>query len=1140
MIFYEYVKDRVWPLAFRCILVMKLAVCITFLTIFQVLAHHSSAQKINISAHNQPLAKVMKSVQDQSGYPFFLYGKELAKLSVNANVQNMELQRAMEEILRDQPVGWVLSAGTIILKPLPIEKKVASTTPSLTTTMQKQERIINGKVTDAYGQPIRGVTVSTVQVSKVTSTDEGGNYSIPVSFESEMLLFSMVGFDKQEVPVGNSDIIDVVLKESMDNLDEVLVVGYGTIKKKDLTGSMTNVKTEDIQDIPANSIESLLQGRAAGLQIVKTSQDPGAGTTVRIRGGSSLRGSNSPLIVVDGFPIGDAGNLKQINPADIVSIEVLKDASASSIYGSRGANGVIMVTTKKAKNGQTDISIKHQTTLSQFTSEFIQWTDPALMAQLDNEAKINGNMPPLYVGAVNSTGIYFPAVDEIQSGAWPHFTDWSKVVFRDNPVNNTSTISLATANDKTSFNLSANNLLQQGSYIRDNYGKQIVSSNIRHQFNKYLNISAFNNLSKDNRRTNTGLAYWRNPLWPVYNEDGSYFLEGNADYSHPMAWTDNRKNTAKGTDIISSWLLDLQLISGLSLKSQLNYKYGASIQDRFEPDRYTETGTNNKGAAYLDNWMGQVYTADTYLTYQKLFKQNHDLTAMLGHSYEYSLARSSAMESYNFKNGALNNENMASGSPELNRHRNGQTETKLLSYFGRLNYAFKDKYLLTLTMRSDGSSKFSTNHKWAYFPSGAVSWKLHQEQFIKDLNLFDEFKLRASYGISGNQGISPYQTLSRYGIETFYTDGGWSTAIGPGYVIGYTGVGGRYKEWGGIPNKDLRWETTAQYNFGADFSFFNNRLGVTVDYYSKNTFDLLRERYLTLSSGYDRMWVNDGEINNKGIELTFHGDIIRKRDWELSGTFIFSRNVNKVVSLGNAISSGLNRDFLSDTYYEYYGGGMDPFREPSPNILAVGLPVNVFYGYRVDGIVQSDREGEAAGLVGAEARAGEFLYTDLSQDGVFDTKDRTVIGDPNPDFMASLNLNLRYKNLDMNVFLNGVFGNDVLWSGMYNSALYVPLRWTPDNPSNEYPSVRQGRLHYTSDWFIKDGSFLRIQNVNVGYRIPLENQKWVKQARISINAENPYTFTKFEGYDPEVGLNGRYGGGYPKLRMFSFGVDFTF
>jgi len=1007
----------------------------------------------------------------------------------------------------------------------------------LPAVISAQNDEIQGTITNVTGEPLIGVNV-VVKGSKNrgTATDFNGAYSIK-AVKNETLVYSYLGFISKEIVV-NGKTINVVLEENNVSLSDVIVVGYGRVKKSDLTGSVGSIKTDAIKSIPANSIDKLLQGRSAGLQVINSSQSPGAEAVVRIRGGSSLRATNSPLLVVDGFPIGEAGNLKQINPSDIVSVEVLKDASASAIYGSRGANGVIMITTKNAKKGTSNVSIKHQTTISQFASSFAQFDDPALMAQLDNESKINGGYTPLYVGAVSTTGIYYPSIEEIQSGSWPYYTDWTKEVFRDNPVSNNTSVSVNSATDRTSFNLSGNYYDQKGVYINDNYNKKIVSLNVKHKVSDKFDINALANISKDFRNDNNGLSYWRNPLWPIYNEDGGYFQSSEMDYENPMALTDLRINKSYGTDVIASIGGNYEIMKGLTLRSQLNYKYGASIQDRYNPPVYTADGTNNNGAAYINNWYGENIVSDTYLTYEKTLDK-HKINIMAGHSYEYYLSRSSSLSSYDFSNTALQNEKMDGGDAKKNQHTNSLTKTELLSFMGRLNYAYDDKYLITATFRADGSSKFGKKNPWAYFPSGAVSWKAHNEDFVKDLDIFDELKIRASYGISGNQGIAAYQTLSRYGNALYYANGQWNTAIGPGYVIGYYGTGSRYRYWGGIANENLKWETTSQYDIGLDMALINNRLRFTFDYYYKHTYDLLRERYLTLTSGYDKMWVNDGEIGNRGFEATIDADIISTKDFGLSGTFIYSMNRNKVLSLGNSLASGLITDY-NGLQYEYIGDGVDPFRETSPNVLAVGQPVYAFYGYKVDGIVQSDAEGIAAGLIGNESKAGEYKYVDTSENGVFDTNDRVIIGDPNPDFTASLNLSMRYKQFDMGIFLNGVFGNDIYFPGMYNSSQFTPLRWTSDNPNNEYPSLRQGRQYYTSDWFIKDGSYLRIQNINIGYTFSSPRVKAFKDIHVYLNTDNVYTFTKFKGYDPEVGLYGRYSGGYPRLRNWTIGLDLTF
>ena len=996
---------------------------------------------------------------------------------------------------------------------------------------------VAGCVKDAAGDFLIGATVQVKGISGGTITDIDGNYILKDVPRTATLVFSYVGMQNKEVPVNGKSTINVTLLDDALQLEQVVVIGYGSVKKSDVTGSVTSVKTEALKEIPANSVEGLLQGRAAGLQVINSSQDPGAGATVRIRGGSSLRGSNAPLVVVDGFPLGDAGDLKQINPSDIVNMEILKDASASAIYGSRGANGVIMITTKRAKTGTTNITVRQQITLSQFDTKLDLWRDPVLMASLNNESRINGGLDPLYVGKVSSTGVYYPSVEELQT-TWTTNTRWDDLVFRDTPVSNNTTATISSSNDRTVFNLSANFYTDNGMYIKDDYTKGGYNLSVDHNIYDNFKVRFSNILSRGVRNANGGLSYWRNPIYPVYDENGDYYLTNASDFSHPMAITDLQKNETKSLDVISSVALEWQLFPFLKLTSQLNYKFGKSVSDRYYPKKYTEAGEFSNGQAEIENWEGHNLVSETFANFQKKFDK-HDIGAMVGYSYEYYMSRSSGLTGKDFVNEALGNENMGAGNPEKNEIWNGYSDNKLVSGMFRLNYVYDNKYLLTLTARADGSSKFGKNNKWAMFPSGAVSWKAHEESFIKNLNVFDELKFRFSYGISGNQGISPYQTLSRYGTDKYYNDGSWATTIGPGYVSGWTGPGWIYRVWSGIPNPDLKWETTAQADFGIDMAFLNRRLRVSFDYYDKQTSDLLRERNLALSSGYDKMWVNDGKIQNRGFEVTVDADILQTKDWQLSGTLIYSRNRNKVKDLGNTLESGLVTDPMTGMLFEYSGNSLEQYRDYT-NILAIGQPVNVFYGYKVDGIVQTLNEGIDAGLSGDYANPGEFKYMNLNGDSEISEADKTIIGDPNPDFTASLALNLSWKKFDVSVFLNGVFGQDVLNTKAFGEPSNSPLRWTPDNPTNKYPSLRDGRQVKISDWWIEDGSFLRVQNLNIGYTFDLPKKSFLSKARIYMNASNLYTFTKFKGYDPEVGLDGVYSGGYTRLRKWTFGLDLTF
>lgn len=475
---------------------------------------------------------------------------------------------------------------------------------------------VTGYVKDATGESLIGATVQVKGVTGGTITDVDGNYMLKNVPARGILVFSFVGMQNKEVAVNGKKTINVTLSDDTQQLEQVVVIGYGSVKKSDVTGSVASVKTEALKEIPANSVEGLLQGRAAGLQVINSSQDPGADATVRIRGGSSLRGSNSPLVVVDGFPLGDAGDLKQINPSDIVNIEILKDASASAIYGSRGANGVIMITTKRAKTGTTSITLRQQITLSQFDSKLNLWRDPVLMASLNNESRINGGFEPLYVGKTNSTGVYYPSIEELQT-TWTTNTRWDDLVFRDTPVSNNTTATISSSNDRTVFNLSANYYTDNGMYIKDNYKKGGYNLSIDHNLYDNLKVRFSNILSRGVRNSNGGLAYWRNPIYPIYDESGNYWLSNANDFSHPIALTELRKNESKSLDVISSLALEWQLFPYLKLTSQLNYKFGKSVSDKYYPKTYTEAGQFSNGQAEIENWEGHSLVSETFANFLK-------------------------------------------------------------------------------------------------------------------------------------------------------------------------------------------------------------------------------------------------------------------------------------------------------------------------------------------------------------------------------------------------------------------------------------------------------------------------------------------------------------------------------------------
>ena len=999
----------------------------------------------------------------------------------------------------------------------------------------QQRRTVTGTVYDFDGTPMTGVSVIVQGSQRGSISDENGKWSLEAS-TGETLEFWFLGYETIDRVLGEGDsAIEITMQVSANVLDDVVVVGYGAVKKSDLTGSVASVKMEAISDISATSVDGLLQGRAAGLQVINSSQDPGAGSTIRIRGNSSINGSNTPLVVVNGFPMGDAGALTQINTSDIESIEILKDASASAIYGSRGANGVILVTTKKADEGHTTATVKHQTVVSTLSAPVDIWYDPMLMAQVSNEEMANAGLNPVYIGQTIG-GIYYPSLLEIQDGKWAN-TDWVDLCLR-TPLTNSTTVSVNSANSRSSLNLNVNYFGDRGIYKKDDYDRLNLNIGYTYKILPSLLFSSYNVFSLTSRNVCNGLEYGRNPLWPVYAEDGSYWKAGPTDFSHPLVALEDKMDKTSGRDYLLSGALDWEPLKGLKFHTQLDYRFKNSVQDVYFARTTSQEAFDNGGIAKVNMTRYQDVLSETYVTWDRTFG-NHHLILMGGHSFDYEQNRGLYTTARGFVNDVLRNEDMNASDPALRQiYNDGYYVSKLLSFYGRANYSLKDRYLFTLTMRADGSTKFGKNNKWGFFPSGAFSWKMHKEPWMENATWLSELKWRASYGISGNQGINSYQTLDRYGSEKFYHDGKWTTVIGPGYEAARTGANDRYFVWGGIMNPDLRWETTAQADLGVDAAFFNSRLRFTADIYYKNTYNLLREKYLPLSSSYDKIWVNDGTVENKGFEITVDGDIISTRDWTFSAGVVFSANRNRVLHLGDAISSGLSTDERTGMLYEVTGPAISMFNQ-NASILAEGQPMNIFYGYRVDGIIQ---EGQNPGFIDPGAlldRPGELKYVDLDGDFAITSRDRCIIGDPNPDFTASLNLRASWKNLSLSVFLYGVFGADVLYNGYTYSPRVKAKRWTPDNPTNDFPSLNSIRQYYLSDYFIQDGSFLRVQNVNLSYEIPV-GKKWLSAVRVYGNVDNLFTFSRFDGYDPEVGLDGIYWGGYPKFRKFTFGIDLQF
>jgi hypothetical protein len=577
-----------------------------------------------------------------------------------------------------------------------------------------------------------------------------------------------------------------------------------------------------------------------------------------------------------------------------------------------------------------------------------------------------------------------------------------------------------------------------------------------------------------NRNTNYGLNYGRNPLFPVYNGDGTYFQMNPQDYGNPVALTNERVSNSPNTDGYATVQFDIDITNSLQLILRGNGRAGTSNYNFYNPRKYTQGGDyyNGEGGINSSSYSNVIF--DGYVNYLKVFNSVHDISVMGGFNYESSKNKGVNATGRDFSNDILKEENLAGAGEKLIT--NYLSKTVLASGFTRLNYVYKDRYLATFTARADGSSKFGENNKWAFFPSGALGWRISEEDFIKNLGFFDHLKLRASYGISGNQGISPYQTMSQFGQDYYYLDGQEHIIYGIGREIGREGLGYRYVTWGGMGNKDLKWEQTSQMDIGLDMTILNNRLNLTLDYYYKKTEDLLQQQFLNPSSGFDRVWTNNGEIENKGFEVALDGHILTKGAWKLDAGLIFNRNRNKVLDLGSEAEAGYITD-KNGIRYVPYGSGI--LNDAYVNVLAIGYPVNSFYGYQVDGIIQ-----EMPANPVKMTRPGEFNYVGLTPVGTLDPDQRTIIGDPNPDFTSSLNVDIRHQSgLDFSIMAYAVYGNDIFSTRKLDRVSLQQERWTPEKPTNERPNLRADRQYFASSWI-----FWSILTPHSGHTDPLGNQ----------------------------------------------------
>lgn len=983
----------------------------------------------------------------------------------------------------------------------------------ITTLGFSQDRAITGKVVasdDGIGIP--GVNVVVKGTTNGSATDFDGKYSI-VASNNSTLVFSYLGFVTKEVAVGNQATVDVSLMEDVNALEEVVVVGYGTTKKSDITGSVSSVKAEELSAFPVLSAEQALQGRAAGVAVQSNNGgEPGAPISISIRGNTSIGASSDALVVVDGFV---GGALPQ--PTDIESIEILKDASATAIYGSRGANGVIMVTTKKGVRGKMQIEL-NSTYSSQNVSQRLE------LLNASEFTSYRQTINPLY-----------------QQGTAE--TDWQDLIYRTGNISNHQ-LSFSGGSDKINYYVSGNYFNQEGVVINSGFERFSFLSNIDVQatdklklgFNAYANRGNRDGIQSQAGSGGSGggdvisTAYRFAPDTPVQNANGVNTTNPVGDqFDNPFAIATEAIDETKTDDYRANFYADYELFEGLNFKTTFGHSTVNSTRGTFRPSTLIGQASIQGGIASVDSRKRTDILSENYLTYNKAIGKGN-LTALLGYSYQKERTEQFGAVSQNFISNSLSYFNLGAGS-DPQTPSSSLTEREIISQFGRLNYEYDDRYLLTFTARRDGASNFSRNNKYAFFPSGAVGWRVSNEQFLKDNKTISNLKLRASYGLTGNPGIAPYQSLANF--NRIYSNVGDQSvnAVVPDQLA----------------NPNLKWETSAQVNFGLDVGFLDNRIGLTLDYYNIDTKDLiLGDSSAPEFIGFANLTAlrNIGEINNRGFEITLNTKNIVKEDFSWSTDFNWSRNRDEVVRLIDG------QDIFQDS-------SPGSFLQDETHILREGEQVGQFWGFEYRGVNQGTPEAGTAGY--PETGAGDELFTDLNGDGVINGDDRQIIGNPNPDWIAGLNNNFRYKNFDMNIFFQAVVGGDIfsytfleLASGESNATREVLNAWTPSNTNTNVPSaaVREKRI---TDRFVYDGSHVRLKNLSLGYNLPLDivERMGMNGIRLSLSGQNLLTFTNFPGTDPEAryaaggNQNGNVNrgfdyGSYPNIRSFTMSVNLKF
>ncbi len=975
--------------------------------------------------------------------------------------------------------------------------------------MFAQQITVQGVVKDQTGETVIGASVMEKGTTNGTITGIDGDFSLNMS-PNGTLVVSFVGYKTQEVQVKGQKQLQVVLSEDAEMLDEVVVIGYGTMKKSDLTGAVSSIGNKDIKDSPVSNLGQAIQGKISGVQIVDAGK-PGDNVSIKIRGLGSINNCD-PLVVIDGVPT-DLG-LSSLNMADVERLDVLKDASATAIYGSRGANGVVMITTKRGTEGKGKLAVSANYSFQNATN-VPSLLNAAQYAELSNDMMVNSGRNPNPEWANPS---------ELGAG-----TDWMDELLRTGVMQN-YTVSYSGGNEKSHYYVSGGFLDQSGIVKSVNYRRFTFQSNSDAQVLKWLKFSNNITFSADTKKSgsyNIGDALKALPIYPVKNEDGSWSgPDGNSEWygstRNPIGPTELNKSQTDGYNFLANLTAELTFTKWLKFKSTFGYDAKFWFIDNFTPKYNWKPTPTEETSRYKSDNKSFTYLWDNYFLFDHTFAEKHRVGLMAGMSAQWNTNDYLNAQKNVFM---FDNVHEMDNGEEMYAIGGNETEWALLSYMARVNYSYEDRYLLTATIRRDGSSRFGKKHRWGTFPSVSVAWRASQEKWFPKNDYINDLKVRAGYGVTGSQAsVGNYSYLASYNtsVYPFGISSGNQTAL-----VSST-----------LANPYIHWEEVAQTNIGFDASLFNSRVMFSFDAYLKETRDMLVKASIPITSGFEdttTTYTNAGKVRNQGIEMSLHTiNLTGELGWETNLTATY--NKNKIKDLNSDVPYYINQ--INNSYV---------------TMLAKDYPINVFYGYVTDGIFQNQSEVNTH-AVQPGAEPGDIRFRDLNNDGVINDSDRTVIGNPNPSWLFSMNNSLSYKGFELSVFLQGIAGNKIYnannidntgMAAAYNQTTDVLKRWQGEGTSNSMPRAVFGDPNQNtrvSDRFVENGSYLRLKNITLSYTFPKQwlQKAQIENARLSLSCENVATITGYSGFDPEVGINGIDQNRYPISRTFSLGLNFNF